>query len=42
MQHRFPQARIVPDPQIAVARGFARLARYLASREHPQEQETPQ
>jgi hypothetical protein len=42
MQHRFPQARIVPDPQMAVARGFARLARYLATREHPQEQETPQ
>jgi plasmid segregation protein ParM len=28
IQERFPQARTVTDPQMAVARGYARLARY--------------
>ena len=29
IQHRFPHAQVVPDPQLAVARGYARLARRL-------------
>jgi hypothetical protein len=33
LQQRFPHAQIVPDPQIAVARGYARLARRLVQQE---------
>ncbi|NJL06440.1 MAG: ParM/StbA family protein [Chloroflexaceae bacterium] len=29
IQQRFPHAQVVPDPQLAVARGYARLARRL-------------
>jgi transposase len=35
IQERFPQARIVNDPQMAVARGYARLARYRLRQHAP-------
>jgi hypothetical protein len=33
LRQRFPHAQIVPDPQIAVARGYARLARRMVQQE---------
>jgi plasmid segregation protein ParM len=35
IQERFPQAQIVNDPQMAVARGYARLARYRLRQHAP-------
>jgi plasmid segregation protein ParM len=35
IQERFSQAHVVPDPQMAVARGYARLARYRLRQHTP-------
>jgi hypothetical protein len=33
LRHRFAHAQVVPDPQLAIARGYARLARRLVQQE---------